>query len=114
MSTSTPKTPTASAISRLLSAAGFERSESSATRIKGWRNHSEGFKVTGVVPGEVRVEHKTGFDRGPDAQSRRAEILQCYAADIEAAGYSVTRDPLWPGLIITRAPVSSSPTTREG
>ena len=40
------KTPTASGISRLLSAAGFERSESSTTRIRGWHNHSEGFSVT--------------------------------------------------------------------
>ena len=96
-----PKTPTASGISRLLASAGVERSESSATRIKGWRNHSEGFTVTGQVLGRVRVEHKTGFDRGPNAQKRRAEMLTKYAASLVAAGYAVERDELWPALDVT-------------
>jgi len=39
------KPPTSQGISALLKRAGFRRSESSATRIKGWRNYSEGYSV---------------------------------------------------------------------
>jgi hypothetical protein len=103
MTTSTPKTPTASGISRLLATAGFERSESSATRIKGWRNHSEGYVVSGHGAGEVQVEHKTGYDRGPNAAKRRDETLGEYAVALAVAGYSVERDETWalPRLIVT-------------
>jgi len=98
------KPPTASGISRLLKAAGFERSESSATRIKGWRNYSEGFMVTSHDPGRaVCVEHKTGYDRGPNAAKRRDEMLTEYAGFFAAAGYSAERDESWafPRLIVT-------------
>ena len=99
------KPPTASGISRLLAKAGFERSESSATRIKGWRNHSEGFTVSSHFgcPGEVQVEHTTGYDRGPNAAGRRDETLGEYANAITAAGYDVKRDETWafPRLIVT-------------
>ena len=81
----TAKQPTPQGISALLKRAGFERSESSATRIKGWRNHSEGFTVTGQVLGHIRVEHKTGYDRGPNAQKRRAEMLSQYGEALFAA-----------------------------
>jgi hypothetical protein len=92
------RTPTASGISRLLAGAGFKRSE---RRPGALAVPTEGFTVSAQMFGRVRVEHRTGFDRGPNAQTRRAEMLRCYAADIEAAGYSVERDPLWPGLIVT-------------
>jgi hypothetical protein len=101
--TPNPKTPTASAISRLLAAAGFERSESSATRIKGWRNSSEGFTVGTVERGRVCVEHKTGYDRGPNAAKRRDEMLTEYDGFLTAAGFHVERDESWalPRLIVT-------------
>lgn len=97
-----PKTPTASGISRLLVAAGFERSELSATRIKGWHNQSEGFVVS-ATSGRVQVEYKTGFDRGANAAKRREEMLAEYAGSLAPAGYSVKRDESWalPRLIVT-------------
>ena len=98
--TNTTKTPTASGISRLLASAGFERSTSSATRIKGWRNSSEGYTVSGYGPGEVCVEHKTGYDRGPNAQKRREETLGEYAKAITDAGYAVTTG-VYGRLIVT-------------
>jgi hypothetical protein len=98
--TATP-TPTPQGISALLRKAGFEKSTSSATRIKGWRNHSEGYSVSGQVLGSVRVEHKTGFDRGPNAAKRREEMLGEYAGFLTAAGYHVERDELWPALNVT-------------
>ena len=99
----TTKQPTASGISRLLAKAGYERSESSATRIKGWRNSSEGYVVGTQDPGCVRVEYKTGYDRGPNAAKRRDEMLAEYAGFLTAAGYSVERDETWalPRLIVT-------------
>ena len=100
---SASKPPTPQGISALLKRAGFERSVSSATRIKGWRNHSEGYAVSASEPGRVCVEYKTGFDRGPNAASRRDEMLGEYAGFFAAAGYSVERDDSWafPRLIVT-------------
>ena len=82
-------------ISALLKRAGFNRSVSSATRVKGWRNSSEGFKVSGIDPGVVNVEHKTGYERGPRAAGLRDEALDEYATVLIAAGYSVRRDETW-------------------
>src|ERR1035441_2518373 len=93
----TTKTPSAPVISRLLTTAGFEKSESSATRIRGWRNHSEGFVASALAPGRVRVEHKTGFDRGPNSAKRREEALGEYESAIAAAGYAVEHDESWAG-----------------
>ncbi len=89
----TVKTPTPQGISRLLAAAGFRRSESSGTAIRGWRNHSSGYVVRkGQEPGQVRVHHETGLFRteGTDRE-RRAETEEAYAKAIEAAGWSVLR-----------------------
>ena len=103
MTTSKPKTPTAPGISRLLATAGFDRSESSATRIKGWRNYSEGYVVSTQDPGCIRIEYKTGYDRGPNAAKRRDKVLAEYAEALAAAGYTVERDESWalPRLIVT-------------
>ncbi len=89
----TAKTPTPQGISRLLAAAGFRRSESSATAIRGWRNHSSGYVVrAGRESGQVRVHHETGLLRteGTD-RDRRAKTEEAYAKAIEAAGWSVLR-----------------------
>lgn len=88
MTASKPKTPTASAISRLLAAAGFERSESSATRIKGYRRSSEGFIVEGYGPGDVRVYHASGEFRSASSAPYAREMEGRYAETITAAGYA--------------------------
>ena len=97
----TPKTPTASGISRLLASAGFERSESSATRIKGYRRSSEGFIAEGRGPGVVRVHHTSGEFRPTDADRANSRTLEDqYAEKIREAGYAVDRDE-WSGLRVT-------------
>jgi hypothetical protein len=85
----TAKPPTPQGISALLKRAGFERSVSSATRIKGWRNYSEGYSVTGYRD-EVNVRHHTGYARGSGAAERRDTALAQYAEAIRAAGWHVT------------------------
>ena len=94
------KTPTASGISRLLSAAGFERSESSTTRIRGWHNHSEGFSVTTdyvVGVGDcISVSYNRGRLPPSEADRIRPGELASYAEAIASKGYSaeVARDRL--------------------
>jgi hypothetical protein len=91
---SKPKNPTPQAISSLLRKAGFEKSVTSTTRVRGYRAHSWGFVVRpGSAEGTVLVHHETGWFR-PSDESRRqqAEIAAQYADRIEAAGYTVRRD----------------------
>jgi hypothetical protein len=88
----TAKIPTPQSISALLKRAGYERSESSTTRIKGWRSYSYGYIVKGRGPGEVRVYHVSGMFAPTDealAENRKMEAR--YAETIEAAGYTVAR-----------------------
>jgi hypothetical protein len=95
----TPKTPTASGISRLLAAAGFERSESSATRIKGWRNYSAGYSATGDGPGVVRVRHRFEDRRDQLDPEKYRVALQRYATVLALHGYATEIDG-W-DLIVT-------------
>jgi hypothetical protein len=99
-----PKVPTASGISRLLSAAGHTRA------VVKLRGGCSGFRVSNADPGAVWVWHYSVLGT---SRNREAEMLAKYATVITDAGYAVetyTHDR----LIVTTAPVSSSPTTREG
>jgi hypothetical protein len=78
----TGKTPTASGISRLLAAAGFERAVISI------RGGNSGFKVEKCRARENAVKVRVYFQlRHPD-ESYRAMVRR-YAGAIEAAGYSI-------------------------
>lgn len=96
----TAKTPTPQAISALLRKAGFERSVSSATRIKGWHDYSAGYMARGYGADSVEVRHMTGFDRGERAARARGEMLGRYADAITAAGWAVERTD-YDQLIVT-------------
>lgn len=88
----TTKQPTPQGISALLRKAGFKRSESSTSRVRGFRNRSAGFVVSRRSDGEVAVYHETGFFMIDDAiEGRRAEQEGRYADAIEEAGYTVER-----------------------
>ena len=97
----TSKTPSASGISRLLANYGFARSESRPGPLT---PPTEGFTVSAQMSGRVRVEHKTGFSRGPNADQRRDEMLDKYTGTLFGAGYAVERDELRHGLIVTAKP----------
>ena len=87
---SKPRNPTASGISRLLAAAGFERSESSATRIKGYRRYSEGYSVAKWDDyGSVEVTWHRGLLPSSEATEIRTRTLASYIEAINAAGFSV-------------------------
>jgi hypothetical protein len=87
----TTKTPTQRGISTLL-ARHFERSKSTASRIRGWRNHSDGYAVQGAYEGVVWVRHEViSFRPLPGDEKRIAAMLAEYATAIEAAGFAVER-----------------------
>jgi hypothetical protein len=86
------KQPTPQGISALLRKAGFKRSESNSTQIRGYRNRSSGFVASKRGDGEVAVYLETGFFMIDDAmRRRRAADEGAYADVIEAAGYAVER-----------------------
>jgi hypothetical protein len=88
----TAKHPTPQGISALLRKAGFKRSESNSTRIRGHRSRSSGFVAFKRGDGEVAVYHETGFFMINDAiRRRRSADEDAYADAIEAAGYAVER-----------------------
>ena len=96
----TVKPPTPQGISALLRKAGFERSVSSATRIKGWRNYSEGYSVRSDYVAEAGDCISVSYNRGnylpSEADRIRPGMLADYGVAIAAAGYSaeIVRDRL--------------------
>jgi|ERR1039457_5395642 hypothetical protein len=99
------KPPTPQGISRALAKEDFEKSTSSPSRIKGWRNHSPGFVVErGVRDGVVLVSHRTFSVRphGRDLEEIE-DMLKRYAEVIMIRGYRVARNTerLHGGLIVT-------------
>lgn len=82
----------ASAVSRTLARAGFDRAESESTSVRGYRRYYPGFVVT-RRDGHVRVAHSAMND-SPDADRRpwreaEAEALAKYADALRGAGYTV-------------------------
>lgn len=86
-----PKPPTQRNISVLL-AKQFTKSVSYPSRIKGLRNHSDGYVVQGAYEGVVWVRHEVVSIRPlPADLVRIAAMLKEYADAIEAAGFAVER-----------------------
>lgn len=109
----TARQPTQRNISALLARAGFKKSASTPSRIKGLRNHSPGYIVTGPYEGVVWVQHQTSSDRPlPEDLKRIAEKLAAYAADIEDAGFAVGRQR--DRLVVTARKPAETKTTKEG
>jgi hypothetical protein len=100
----TTKPPTAQGISRLLAKAGFERSVSHATRIKGWRDWNEGYVVKTCDTSTVRVEHRLEkWARGEAADKRAEDFLTAYIKTLTEAGFAVARDEGWSRRLIVTA-----------
>ena len=97
------KAPTASGISALLGKAGFDKSVSSKSRIKGLRNWSWGYIVQRLDDVTVVVKHQTWSMRGEE-DKKRAELAK-YREVIEAAGWRVVGPEPggFPRLIVTAA-----------
>jgi hypothetical protein len=95
------KAPSTQGISALLKKAGFKRSESHTTAVKGWRDRTEGYAVRKGYPEGVSVDHVTSDFRYTDATRERiTRMLGKYTEAIEAAGWHVEETPR--GLIVTR------------
>lgn len=100
----TAKTPTAQGVSAALRKAGFKRSETHTTAVKGWHNYTEGYKVSDWGEGEVRVKHETGSHVRPNAREeiRRDAKLEEYAETLRAKGWNVQTLPTGvPCLLVT-------------
>ena len=85
------KHPTQRGISAVLRKAGFERSVSSPSRIRGWQEWTEGYKVTNSSDTTVEVEYRPSSFRArytTDEQIKR--MLDRYREAVAAAGYMVT------------------------
>lgn len=90
----TPKTPTASGISRLLATAGFTRAVSKL------RRGVSGYSVSKYGAGpEVEVRYSS-VTMGTSMTQRLAQLTR-YARAIDAAGYAVEMRPELPRLIVT-------------
>jgi hypothetical protein len=98
------KQPTPQGISALLRKAGFERSVSLASRIRGFREHSEGYRVTAASDGKAEVDFLASSFRSPD-EIRIKAMLARYRAVIEASGYTVAEggSPFSDSLIVSAA-----------
>jgi hypothetical protein len=131
MSTST-KTPTASGISRLLSAAGFKRStwggkgvmwNEASTGFSCWKSYNQNTPQQPYVAAQHVIAGSPPYiddeDRSEHYREMRAR-LEDYAKVLREAGYAaLVRDrgaePPWLTIltVVAPTPVSSSPTTRE-
>jgi len=85
------KQPTQLGISRVLKKAGFERSVSSPSRIRGWREWTEGYKVTKFSDTKVEIEYlPSSFRVRNTSDEQIRQMLDRYRAVVVAAGYAVT------------------------
>jgi hypothetical protein len=87
---SKPKTPTASGISRLLAAAGFERAKVTSKGRNQYAN-TAGFHVKARLGNEVLVNHWGDSAEMPSGATRDAgrQMLIRYGDVIRAAGWPV-------------------------
>ena len=82
--------PTPQSISALLRKAGFERSVSKPTRIKGWREWSDGYKVTRRGNCHVQVEYQPSSFRARETPTEQIKAqLGKYREAIQAGGFDV-------------------------
>jgi hypothetical protein len=103
--TTATKAPTSRGISAVLRKAGFEKSESSSTRIRGYHSTSYGYHVSAYGSDEVRVHHYSGKFMPSDAdQAHSREMEDRYAEAIEAAGYKVERTDFGGLAVVAKTP----------
>lgn len=82
--------PTPQGISALLRKAGFDRSVSQPSRIRGFREYTEGFKVSKDYDGGVLVEWlPSSFRARGNNEERERDMLNRYHKAIEEAGFAV-------------------------
>ena len=99
----TTKKVSPAAVSRALTAAGFQRSKTSPSRIRGMSERGQGFSVAGRRDGSVLVEYANGSFRRIDAEEQR-QHLERMAEVLRGKGYEVAlRDETsWLRLSVTR------------
>lgn len=95
------------AVSRVLAQAGFERSETESTAVRGWRRYTPGFAVKGAraayeegLTGDrdadavfVTICTTDSYSTNPDKPTRRqvvADLVPRYTEALRAAGFKVS------------------------
>jgi hypothetical protein len=97
--------PNASAISRMISSAGFEKSSVGKTRIRGYHVFTEGFQVeNGSSSVLVRYEFGTWSREG--AAARRDQVMAGIVALLRDKGFDVTTSALQPNLLLIKKAVA--------
>ena len=97
--------PNASAISRMISSAGFKKSTEAKTKIRGYHLFSEGFHVeNGSSSVLVRYEFGTWSREG--AADRRDQVMAGIVALLRDKGFDVTTSALQPNLLLIKKAVA--------
>jgi hypothetical protein len=87
--------PTPQGVSRLLANAGFDRSVTKPSRIKGFQEWYAGYHVTAsMLPGHVLVVHRVNslHRTAPSSVREMTQKLAAYAEVIAAGGWSVATE----------------------
>ena len=107
MSTISTK-PNAASISRILSKAGFKKSTSGATRIRGYHLTSEGFRVvSGSSSALVYYEFGNWAHKNWDAISdRRSDAFARMIVLLTDKGFDVTSSALQPSVLLVKKAVA--------
>jgi len=69
-------------LSSVLRKAGFRRSKSWASRVRGWHNHSPGYVISTRFDGSITVRHRSDIRNEASNAARVAE----YAETLKALG----------------------------
>lgn len=100
--------PNASAISRMISSAGFRKASEGTTRIPGYHVFTEGFKVENGSA-SVRVRYEFASSNRNDlgaAKIRRDEVMTAIVALLRSKGYEVITSALQPDFILVKKAVA--------
>jgi hypothetical protein len=97
--------PNASAISRMISKAGFKKSSEGTTRIPGYHLFTEGFKVENGSS-SVLVRYEFGSWSREGAAVRRDEVMAGIVALLRDKGFDVATSALQPNLLLIKKAVA--------
>jgi hypothetical protein len=97
--------PNASAISRMISSAGFAKSTEAKTKIRGYHLFSEGFHVENGSS-SVLVRYEFGTWSRVGSAARRDQVMAGIVALLRDKGFDVTSSALQPSVLLVKKAVA--------